>query len=79
MSNDNKSEMIPITGLWLNESKNGEKYFSGYMGSAKVLIFKNKFKERENQPDYVLYVTANPKQQDDQDKQDTTPSSRIPF
>lgn len=78
MSNDNKGEMIQISGLWLNESKGGEKYFTGYMGNAKILIFKNKFKEADNQPDYILYVAPKPKPED-QDSQDTTPSSRIPF
>lgn len=55
------SDLIPLTGLWLNE-KNGEKYFSGTLGNAKVLIFKNKHKEKENQPDYQMYLA--PKQRE---------------
>ncbi len=50
------SNMIRLTGLWLNESKSGDKYFSGNIGAAKLLIFKNTRKEADNQPDYIAYV-----------------------
>lgn len=50
------SEMKKLTGLWLNETKNGEKYFSGSLGFLKMLIFKNKYKETENHPDYLIYL-----------------------
>lgn len=49
--------MIKLTGLWANESKNGEKYMAGTIGGAKVLIMRNKFKgEGSREPDYNLYV-----------------------
>lgn len=51
--------MIEITGLWLKKSENGDTYMVGKMGSAKVLIFKNKFKSKDNQPDYVFYIDEN--------------------
>lgn len=49
-------KMIQISGLWLNETKDGKKYMSGYMGEAKILIFRNEYKESENQPDYRMYI-----------------------
>lgn len=48
--------MVSLGGLWLNKSKNGELYFSGYLGNAKLYIFKNKKKEKENQPDYYMML-----------------------
>ena len=57
------SELVPITGLWLKE-KDGKKYFQGYMGSAKILIFKNTHKTEEKHPDYQMYITAKDKQRD---------------
>ena len=51
-----EGKMIKITGLWKNEDRNGNTYFSGYLGSAKVLIFKNKYKETDKQPDYNMFV-----------------------
>ena len=48
--------MIQLTGLWLNESSSGQKYMAGYFGKAKVLIFRNQYKDNESQPDYILYV-----------------------
>lgn len=55
---DNTERRIKLSGLWLNESKAGEKYFSGSLGSnGKLLIFKNSKKEEgSKQPDYELYL-----------------------
>ena len=44
-----------LSGLWLNETKNGQKYFSGKNDGFKYTIFKNGFKEKDIQPDYILY------------------------
>jgi len=49
--------MIKISGLWVNQDKNGHMYMSGYFGEAKIIIYKNKYKTDENkQPDYNLFV-----------------------
>jgi len=52
MSRENQ---IKLSGLWLNETKNGKKYFSGKNDGFKYTIWKNGFKETDNQPDYILY------------------------
>ena len=48
----------PLTGLYVNETKKGDQYLSGKTmdGTKKYLLFKNGFKEKDNQPDWVLYV-----------------------
>lgn len=48
--------MMQLGGLWLNESRGGEKYMVGYLGNLKLLVFKNKYKENDTQPDYIMYV-----------------------
>lgn len=48
--------MILLTGLYLNESKKGEKYFKGRLGTGDILIYKNKKKSQEKDPDYYLYL-----------------------
>jgi len=50
-----RENQIKLSGLWLNETKNGQKYFSGKNDGFKYTIFKNGFKEKESQPDYILY------------------------
>lgn len=62
MNNEPKT-MVNIGGLWVNKSKNGEVYLSGYLNGARLLVFKNNFKEHEKQPDYVMYVTPNQQRQ----------------
>ncbi len=57
------SKMVNVCGLWLNESKNGEKYFSGSLGNMNVLIFKVKEKKSEKSPDYTLCIA--PREQKD--------------
>lgn len=53
-----KDGMIEISGLWLNKSKSGVSYMVGYMGGAKILIFKNEYKTSDDHPDYRLMVVA---------------------
>jgi len=61
MSDDKKKK---IGALWLNESKSGTKYMKGIieLGDGheplKVVIFKNNYKERDAQPDYVMYEST---------------------
>ncbi len=52
MPNPNQEK---LSGLWINKTKSGDTYFSGKNDGFKYVIFKNGFKEKENQPDYVLY------------------------
>lgn len=51
-------KMIKLTGLWYNTDKNGEGYYSGTLGGAKVFIFPNKFKEEgSKQPDMNVFIS----------------------
>ncbi len=50
--------MIQISGLWRNV-KDGKEYFTGYMGSARILIFPNGYKKEAKHPDYVMYIEEN--------------------
>ena len=59
--------MIPISGLWKSTDKKGNEYFSGYLGSAKLLVFKNTFKKEDKHPDFVIYVAENKKQEEKKD------------
>jgi len=51
-----KSSMLEITGLWANKSKNGDTYYSGYMGKSAILIFKNNYKTEDKHPDLRMFV-----------------------
>jgi len=62
---ESKSDLIDIAGLWENKTKNGEKYLSGNLGGARVLIFANKYKnDNDRAPDYKLYFTKRQFQED---------------
>ena len=75
------SEKITLSGLWLNKTQNGDSYFSGSLGSAKLLIFKNTFKEEgSNQPDYNLYLAPIEKKEEAEEELPATqPKDDIPF
>jgi hypothetical protein len=46
--------------LWVNDAKDGSKYFSGSMGGIRIVILKNTFKEEgSNEPDWNLYFDEN--------------------
>ena len=58
------SELIKIGGLWESTDKNGNKYFSGtFTYGTKLLVMSNSFKEKEHEPDYIVYITKKEKQE----------------
>lgn len=58
------TNLITITGLWENKSKDGELYFSGALGNAKIMIFRNKNKKKETHPDWNLCIAPRPEKQE---------------
>ena len=71
------NELLKLGGLWKNQDKNGNDYFSGnFTYGTKLLIMTNTFKEKNTEPDYIAYIT---KQDKKEDKKDTSSSSDIPF
>ena len=56
-------ELVPIGGLWKNKDKNGNDYFSGnFTYQTKLLVMTNSFKDKENDPDYMDYITRKDKE-----------------
>ena len=58
------SDMLSIMGLWENTDKRGNKYLSGNLGSIRVLIFKNTYKQSDREPDYRLNIAKRQPQED---------------
>ena len=51
------SPLIRVCGLWENQTKNNQTFYSGTLGDAKIMIFKNnKKKEGSKQPDLFLNI-----------------------
>ncbi len=51
------SDLVPIGGLWKNQDKNGNDYFSGnFTYKTKLLVMTNSYKDKENDPDYIVYI-----------------------
>ena len=44
-----------IGALWRKQDKYKQDYFSGVIGGKSVIIFKNKYKQQSNHPDYLVY------------------------
>jgi hypothetical protein len=72
------SDLVRLTGLWVNETKDGKKYFSGSLGAARVVIFKNDHKETDKHPDYILYLSPSDKKGSN-NKQQAEEYEDIPF
>lgn len=59
---ENDKVKVKLTGLWENTTAKGEKYFSGSLGAARLLMFRNSYKEDgDNQPDYNLFLVPKEK------------------
>jgi hypothetical protein len=56
-------DLIPLGGLWKNTSAtSGDSYLQGKLSpTIRILIFKNKFKTADNQPDFQIYLAPVPK------------------
>ncbi len=50
------SEMVRLAGLWKKDGKDGAFYQGGLGHGAQVLVFRNKNKRDEKDPDLVLYI-----------------------
>ena len=57
--------MIKLTGLWKNVDKNGNDYFTGTLGNARICIYANTYKTADKQPDFYLYLDEQKKKKDD--------------
>lgn len=79
-----------ISGLWVNEMSDGTKYFSSppqkdenllvmLPVGEKFMIFKNKFKDKPNSPEYVLMMTEGSQQEQQVNDSDDDLDDDIPF
>ncbi len=60
------SDLIKLGGLWEGKDKNGNTYFSGGLTyGTKLLVMSNSFKEKENEPDYIVYIAKKEKEQEE--------------
>ena len=77
------SDLVAIGALWKSKDKDGKTYLSGKMGDARLLVFENKFKEKDSQPDFRVYVTAPRKREDEGTDQSggwgDAPDDDVPF
>jgi hypothetical protein len=48
--------LIKITGLWKQRTKDNVEYLSVQIGTIKLLVFKNKNKRTSNDPDWNLFL-----------------------
>ena len=57
-------EKIKLTGLWKQESRSGDVYYSGSLTySTNILLFKNQYKKSERDPDLILYIAEKVKKE----------------
>lgn len=47
---------IRLTGLWRNEGRDGRPYMAGSLGGGRLVVFPNERKERDADPDFVVYL-----------------------
>lgn len=63
MSSDGKSVRVKLCGLWRKKAKDGTDYLMGNLSySSKIMIYPNKYKKTEKDPDYHLSVVPNEKE-----------------
>jgi len=77
---EQNNNMVFLGGIWANRSqKTGEIYFSGYLGNAKVYLFKNKKKEKDTDPDFWMQVANQQKRNNEEIDLESELGDDIPF
>ncbi len=72
--------MIKIGALWSSTDSKGNKYLAGKMGDARLVVFKNTYKEKDSQPDFQVYLAENKKREEKAEpKQVSFEDDEIPF
>lgn len=51
-----KKPLIKIASIWQNQDKKGNTYFTGTLGSARIVILKNNYKKESKHPDFNIFV-----------------------
>ncbi|MGV8123965.1 MAG: hypothetical protein AB2L14_29800 [Candidatus Xenobiia bacterium LiM19] len=76
-------QWLKLGGLYLNTSKDGRKYFAGYLGNCKICIFKNEDKQGEKDYDYNMMLTERPPKKSDNGSGEQAPARQqeeeVPF
>jgi hypothetical protein len=62
------SDLIHVCGLWSSESRTGAgEYLTGSIGGLRLFVFRNRRKESDRHPDYVLCVGQNQRREQRRD------------
>lgn len=59
-----KKMNLELCGLWEKKDKNGETFMVGSLGGVSLMVFKNRFKEKETHPDWRIVLGEREKRQD---------------
>lgn len=50
--------MVRLMGLYKHKTENSV-YVTGKLGSARIVILKNEYKDSDTSPDYIMYIKSN--------------------
>jgi|GEM_PF-1515610 len=53
--------LLKVGALWQNKSEKGMPYFNLDVMGSKYVLFPNSYKEKETQPDFIVYERTRPK------------------
>lgn len=74
--NGRKGRLLKLGAFWSRTDKKGRVYLSGKLGQGNALLFENSYKEKDNHPDYFLYLAVEPLEEELQDSLDVAPSPK---
>lgn len=54
---DDRNTLIPVAGLYSRKTEEGEPYMIGKWGQVYVSVFKNREKDGDETPDFILHLS----------------------
>ena len=74
------SDLLKMCGVWKNKDKNGNEYFSGnYTYGTKLLIMHNSYKEKNSDPDYIVYLAPKKSKREEDSGSQADIETDVPF
>ena len=65
-----RDDMIKIGAFWERETLKGDKFLSGTsFDKGRLIMFRNGFKEKDNQPDWILYIQPQRRKEEESERE----------
>ena len=72
------SDLVRVTGMWRNSTRQGDPYYSGTCGPLRFVMFTNNRAKSDRDPEWTLYLCQAKKKEDAPAPEQSQPEPETP-